>query len=62
MKPLPLAIIVILTWTVLVFVDNWPRESPQARKPPEPPVVTASAQPPSPQLQMTEQPRYRSGR
>ncbi len=62
MKPLPLAIIVILTWTVLVFVDNWPRESPQERKSPEPTVITASTQPPSPQLQMTEQPRYRPGR
>jgi len=62
MKPLPLAIIVILTWTVLVFVDNWPREAPQAHKNAEAPIVTASTQPPSPQLQMTEQPRYRSGR
>jgi hypothetical protein len=25
MKPLPLAILVILVWTVLVIVDNWPR-------------------------------------
>jgi len=62
MKPLPLAIIVILIWTVLVIVDNWPREGTAPRAVPEPAVVTASNQPPAPQVQMVEQPRYRPGR
>lgn len=62
MKPLPLAIIVILTWTVLVIVDNWPRERPVERPREPAPVVTASNLPPTPQLQMQEQPRYRPGR
>jgi hypothetical protein len=62
MKPLPIAIIVILIWTVLVIVDNWPQERSVPGAPPEPAVVTASNQPPSPPLQMVEQPRYRPGR
>jgi hypothetical protein len=62
MKPLPLAIIVILTWTFLVIVDNWPRETARAPEKADPRVFTASAMPPAPQLQMTEQPRYRPGR
>jgi len=62
MKPLPLAIIVILTWTVLVVIDNWPRERPVERPRDPVPVVTASNLPPAPQLQMQEQPRYRPGR
>lgn len=62
MKPLPLAIIVILTWTFLVIVDNWPRETARVQEKVEPPVVTASNLPPSPQLQMVEQPRYQLGR
>ncbi len=62
MKPLPLAFIVILLWTVLVIVDNWPQARPAPRAVPEPAVVTASNQPPAPPLEMVEQPRYRPGR
>ena len=62
MKPLPLAIIVILTWTFLVIVDNWPRETARVQEKIEPPVVTASNLPSSHQLQMVEQPRYQLGR
>ncbi len=63
MKPLPLAIIVILVWTVLVIIDNWPQKRPAQRpRVPEPVVVTASNLPPAPQLQMREQPRYRPER
>ncbi len=58
MKPLPLAILVILVWTILVIVDNWPRkdERPQIRE--DDPMVVSSNPPP---LQMVEQPRYRLG-
>lgn len=62
MKPLPLAIIVILTWTFLVIVDNWPREAPRVQEIAEPPLVTASNLPPLPQFQIVEQPKYQSGR
>jgi len=62
MKPLPLAIIVILTWTFLVIVDNWPREATRVQEKVEPPVMTASNLPPAPQLQMVEQPKYQPGR
>lgn len=54
MKPLPLAILVILVWTILVIVGNWPRKT--ARKPvhEEPELISSNP----PMLQIVEQPRY----
>lgn len=58
MKPLPLAILVILVWTLVVIVDNWPRETRKVTPPAQTELVVSSNPPP---LQMVEQPRYRLG-
>lgn len=56
MKPLPLAILVILVWTVLVIVGNWPRETATAKQPVHEEPELISSNPPT--LQIVEQPRY----